>query len=319
MTGASGFVGRVLCRQLDEEEASIRVLLRNPAGVAEFPTNFRAAVAEGDLMNAQSLRQACANIDCIIHVAGLAHVGSAARKGVADSNLIGSRNLIDAAIGQGVKRIVFLSSTLADSAESGSGDVTDYGKAKLAVEQLLAGRADAIESVIVRAVNVYGIGMKGNIAKMIDLIGRGRLPRLPTLSSRISLIGVEDLSRALILAMKSNGAAGQTYTVTDSESYSINSIERAIYEAYSKALPRWRTPAVVLYVASVVAGFMSNILGGNGGISRRTYRNLTMDNLFDNSTIRESLGFAPSTSFYKELPKIVLAAQENKIQEGKAS
>tara|TARA_R110002073_G_scaffold235190_1_gene396509 strand:+ start:262 stop:1083 length:822 start_codon:yes stop_codon:yes gene_type:complete len=268
--------------------------------------------ALGDLNNKESLIEACTGIDLVIHLAGTAHVGSAAKGMDAQANAVGAENLLSAAIEQGVSRFVFLSSSLAQAAESGAGDVTDYGKAKLATERLLADRSAEIEFVVIRAVNVYGVGMKGNIAKMIDLISRNRLPRLPALSSRISLVGVEDLAVAIILATKSPLATGKTYTVTDSEVYGINAIEEAIYRILSKPLSRWRTPAVLLYAASGAAGIASILLGGRGSISLRTYRNLTTDNMFDNDKICTELGFVPSTSFYQELPKIAAAYRKEK-------
>lgn len=304
MTGATGFVGQALCRQLTAEGAKLRVLLRSPNRATALPQDLGIEQAIGDLSDAQSLMAACAGIDCVIHLAGTAHVASASPSSGAQSNETGSQNLVSAAIAQRVKRFVFLSSSLAHAAETGVGDVTEYGKAKLATEKLLLERAGELDSVVLRAVNVYGVGMKGNIARMIELISRNRLPRLPALSTRISLVGVDDVATALILAVESDRGIGRTYTVTDSEVYAINDIEAAIYRFLAKPMSQWRTPAVLLYAASAAAGMLSSILGGRGSISLRTYRNLTTDNVFANDEIREELGFEPSTSFYEELPGI---------------
>lgn len=306
VTGATGFVGRALCRRLATREPTVRVLLREAAKASAIPAELACEPALGNLGDRQSLLAACEGIDCVLHLAGTAHVGAAAQEG-ARENLAGVENLLNGAIEQGVSRFIFLSSSLADAADAGRGDVTDYGRGKLAAERLLASRSAEIETVVLRAVNVYGVGMKGNIARMIDLIRRGRLPRLPALASSISLVGVDDLAAALMLAAESDRAAGETYTVTDSQAYGINAMEDAIYRAVARQPARWRTPAVLLYAASAAAGIASNLAGGKGSISLRTYRNLTSDNLFDNGKICAELGFEPSTSFYQELPKIVAA------------
>lgn len=289
------------------ENFDVRVLLRSPAKEACLPKALHAHIVFGDLLDSNSLQLACSGVDTILHLAGTAHVNSHAEQDLGnDANLAGSKNLIEAAIEQGVKRMIFLSSSLAAAAEVNSGDVTAYGRAKRAVEIKLleAARQGQLASTILRPVNVYGMGMKGNIAGMIALIHRGILPRLPRLSSRISLVGVEDVVSAILLAVNANQDA-RIYTVTDGQAYSITAIEEAIYQALNKRLPGWRTPSVVLYAGAMLAGLMAKISGRTSSISSRTYRNLTTDNLFSNDEVCTELGFEPSHNLYEVLPQIV--------------
>ncbi len=248
--------------------------------------------------------EACANVDAILHLAGEAHV-STATKGE-DTNVVGSANVLEAALQNKVRRIIFLSSSLANDAEADSENVTSYGKGKRATELLLLQAADKgqIETLILRPVNVYGIGMKGNIASMISMIHRSRLPRLPNLSSKISLLGADDLASAILLATNSDRTS-RVYTVTDGQDYPIAAIEEAIYRCLGKRLPRWPTPAVILYAAAVLAGAVARVSGRDTGISSRTYRNLTADNLFKNEEICAELGFQPTQNLYQLLPEIV--------------
>lgn len=307
ITGATGFVGQALCRQLIDENFSLRILLRDPSQSQLIPSELAAECVTGELTDIDSLREACAGMDAVIHLGGLAHVGNGSDKKSHKVNVEGTRNLLDMAIEQKLTRFVYLSSSLAQAAETGTGDITSYGAGKYAAEKLLMERAagNAIDYLILRPVNVYGRGMKGNIASMISLIHRGRLPRLPRLGSQISLVGVDDLAAALILALRATQLSGKTFTVTDGQVYAIGDVEKAIYQALDKRLPRWRAPAVVLYLAAVTAGAFSRIRSTGGGISGRTYRNLTSNNLFSNDEICEQLGFNPSTTLYQALPDIV--------------
>lgn len=293
-----------LCQRLVEEKFDVRVLLRNPAKVTLLPSSIQAEPVLGDLHDPQSLVEACADVDTILHLAGVAHV-SGSTKGD-DTNVVGSENLLKAALQKKVRRIVFLSSSLANAAAVNSGDITAYGKGKRTTELLMLEAADRgqIEALILRPVNVYGVKMKGNIASMISMIHRGRLPRLPPLSSKISLLGVEDLANAILLAVNSDRTS-RIYTVTDGQDYPIAAIEEAIYRCLKKRLPKWRTPAVILYVASVLAGTVARLCGRDTAISSRTYRNLTADNLFKNEGICVELGFRPSQNLYQALPEIV--------------
>ena len=277
-------------------------------------------------------------IDTVIHLAGVAHVGRAQAQHARAVNLDATLELLKAAINAGVRRFVYLSSTLAAAAEQGSGDVTHYGRDKLAVEQALltAAAEGKIEVVILRSVNIYGAGMRGNIAAMIRLMRAGRLPRLPVLNNKISLVSVTDVAEALIAAAvreldsetnagpnnpvatdneakampRQQGRAAIRVTLTDGVDYSLNAIQDAIYATIERHPSRLRLPGVLLFAASSAAELLSYLGLSRSGISRRTYRQLTRDNLFDNTEARRALGFVPTTTFFETLPSIAAASRE---------
>lgn len=308
ITGSSGFVGRALLTRLatfNQRPPLLRLLERRPT---EPPTVFQSCA--GDLGDPQSLRRACEGIDTVIHLAGIAHVGSAASAEARAINLDGSLSLLRMAIDAGVKRFVFLSSTL-------SSDLSiQYGRDKHAVEEALlaAAAAGSIEVVILRAVNIYGVGMRGNIAAMIRLISSGVLPRLPKLTNRLSLVGVDDVVSALLLAATLVSPADPSVlmaklairvTLTDGCTYEINAIEKSIYDAVERSPSHWRLPVVLLFAASAMAELLEKLRIFRSGIGLRTYRNLTRDNLFDNHSAKAELGFEPSTTFFAQIDKLV--------------
>jgi len=313
ITGATGFVGRALCHALMGEGHDVQILLRDPSQFGQIPLGLGAGYTIGSLEDESSLDEACSGRELVIHLAGLAHVGKGLERQAMESNFVGTSNLLIAAINARVRRFLYLSSTLAEAAATGEGDVTAYGESKFQAEQLIetASKQGKISSVILRSVNVYGAGMKGNISRMISMIEKGRLPPLPEVNNQISLISVDDLAAALLLAMETDESGQKSYTVTDGESYSVAAMERAIYAALGKPFPRWRTPHMVLYGASQIAGFVSSITGGSGAISARTYRNLISDNVFSNEKAVSELGFKPSTIFYAELPKLIESIRES--------
>lgn len=308
ITGSSGFVGRALLARLatfNQRPPLLRLLERRPT---EPPTVFQSCA--GDLGDPQSLRRACEGIDTVIHLAGIAHVGSAASAEARAINLDGSLSLLRMAIDAGVRRFVFLSSTLS------SDQSIQYGRDKHAVEEALlaAAAAGSIEVVILRAVNIYGVGMRGNIAAMIRLISSGVLPRLPKLTNRLSLVGVDDVVSALLLAATLDSPADPSVlmaklairvTLTDGCTYEINAIEKSIYDAVERSPSHWRLPVVLLFTASAMAELLEKLRIFRSGIGLRTYRNLTRDNLFDNHSAKAELGFEPSTTFFAQVDKLV--------------
>lgn len=105
ITGSSGFVGRALLARLatfNQRPPLLRLLERRPT---EPPAVFQSCA--GDLGDPQSLRRACEGIDTVIHLAGIAHVGSAASAEARAINLDGSLSLLRMAIDAGVSASFF--------------------------------------------------------------------------------------------------------------------------------------------------------------------------------------------------------------------
>jgi UDP-glucose 4-epimerase len=304
VTGAGGFIGSHLCAGLVSRNYAVTALVRSTnnsehSGVDE--------ICIADVCEASSLGSAFIGADTVFHLAGAAHANARDYNAMRRLNVMGTENVLRAAIAANVRRLVYLSSSLVQACETGVGDITDYGQSKLEAEQLLmsAHANQQLEVAILRPVNVYGAGMKGNIASMISLIARRRLPPLPRLRNELSLVSVDDLVNALVLVAESPSASGNSYYVTDGETYRVNDIERAIYKVLGRNRPGWYSPRVVLYAASVLACLVGKLKAGGTSISARTYYNLVNDNCFSSQQIQDDLGFLPSGNLYKEMPALV--------------
>src|SRR5215469_13894190 len=201
LTGATGFIGRHLLRELPARGFRLRVLLRRPAPV---PDGASSAVI-GDLARPQNMAAALADVDAVIHSAGLAH----AMSGVPEDdyralNTEATIGLARAAQRARVKRFVFLSSIRAQCGPASETVLTEaiepaptdaYGRSKLAAERGLA--TLDLDWAALRAVLVYGPGVKGNMAQLMRL-ARAPLP-LPVgaLRARRSLLALDNLTAAV--------------------------------------------------------------------------------------------------------------------------
>ncbi len=309
VTGADGFIGTALCRQLTEAGYPLRTLTRSralPAGSAVNANAFVTPDFSGDIRDRALLERALTGVRVVFHLAGVAHVDGASEQQLQAVNVEGTAAVAAAALAAGVERLVYFSSSLAVAAEQDAPTQTAYGRSKFEAEQRLLeiARNSSLKVTILRPVNVYGPGMKGNLAAMVRLIGRGRMPPLPRLDTRLSLVGLEDLCRAALLAADDR-ADFATYLVTDGLTYALNEIEASIYRALGKPAPRWRSPRVLFYLAAVAAGLLSRVGLSRTSLGVRTYRNLVTENLHSNQPICDALGFTPHQSFYTDLPELL--------------
>lgn len=309
ITGASGFIGRHLAVGLSGGDRQLRVLLRKPEQAAIFADAATLEVALGTLQDADALARACRGVGTVVHPAGIAHVNNVPESELQAVNVQGTGRLLAAAIDQGVERLVYLSSSVVEGMGGGSSPASAYARSKQQAEALVleAHSRGRIACTILRPANVYGVGMQGNIAAMVSLIARRRLPPLPRLETRVSMVAVGDLVEAVRLILANPSEEARTYPVSDGEPYTVAALEAAIYEALGRKKAAWRVPRMVLYGAAAAAELAKKIGGRRGGIGTRTYRSLTTDNLVSNAAICTELGFKPTTTFYRELPKIIAA------------
>src|SRR5262250_3203004 len=108
VTGASGFLGSHVTRQLVARGADVRVLLRpssNNRAIADLPLEYMT----GDLRDLASLDRAMAGVQLVFHVAADYRLWSKRSQDIYDSNVGGTRNLLEAAGRVGVEQFIYTS------------------------------------------------------------------------------------------------------------------------------------------------------------------------------------------------------------------
>lgn len=184
VTGATGFVGRRLCRELVTNNISVRALVREPSH-PNVPSDVELQF--GDITDARAARAASKDIDVIIHLAARVHlIRDTAPDPLLEfrrANVEGTRILATAGRDAGVQHIVFASSvkavgdasTVPWTSATPPNPTDAYGISKLEAEQfLLAERSGEQPTVtVLRFPLVYGPEMKGNMLRLFRIIDQG--------------------------------------------------------------------------------------------------------------------------------------------------
>lgn len=245
VTGANGFIGRVLCPALQQRGHAVRKAVRAQSGNVPADT-----VAIGHIDQQTDWTAALQGVDAVIHLAARVHV---MRESALDPlaafrriNVAGTEHLARAAAAAGVKRLVYVSSVKVNGEETAPGEKFSeddapapqdpYGVSKLEAEQALhlVAHDTGLEVVIVRPPLVYGPGVKGNFRQMLNVLGTGLPLPLATIHNLRSLIYVENLADALIACATHASAAGETYLVSDGEDISTPALLRTLGKALGK-------------------------------------------------------------------------------------
>lgn len=309
VTGASGFIGSALCAELLNRGFRVRAFLRPKSTEAHLPRGVE--IFRSELSDQAGLDQACVDVDSVFHLAGIAHVSAGSADLHSKVTVEGTANLLESARRTGVRRFIFFSSILAaalDSPGSPERYKTYYAITKHQAEQLILKDGDGnLETCVLRPANVYGPGMKGNIAGMIRRIRDHRLPPLPNLDNEMFLVSVQDLCEVAILAARNPKAVGQTYVVTDGVSHTPASLEKDIYAALGRNKPAWHSPRLFYYLASLAAHILDKSGVWKNDLGLRTYYNLVESLPISSERTPEELGFQPTRRFPEELPSIIAA------------
>lgn len=318
ITGATGFIGQRLFGAIRLRPGiAVRALVRDTTQAGRIwplggPTGWVADLAKPD-----SLEDICKDVDTVFHLAGYAHANDAQDDDAAEQHhritVLGTQALLTSAVKKGVKRFIFVSSI---KAMGEGGDICEdesfvpkpessYGRAKLAAERLVLSAGPNIQTCVLRLPMVYGHDNKGNLPRMIAAIDRGRFPPLPELGNKRSMVHVDDVVQALMLAAEKPAASGQIYIVTDERSYSTRYIYTSICAALGRPVPRWVMPVALLKLGARFGDLISVARGRPFVINSKALDKLLGSAWYSSSKIRRELGYSPTRNLENALPEMV--------------
>ena len=222
VTGASGFVGRALTQSLSRAGYHVRAAARDRTGIPA--TEFVESVHMPDLSRPVDWRPLLADVDAIVHLAGIAHVSSKIGEAHYDRvNRLATKELaLQASLTSNIRRLVFVSSIRAQTGPSSDTVLTEedapqptdaYGRSKLAAEAFVRGYGTPF--TILRPVVIYGAEARANVAQL------ARLASLPVplpfggFDRKRSLLAMENMLSAIRFVLEHPATAGETYLVAD--------------------------------------------------------------------------------------------------------
>jgi nucleoside-diphosphate-sugar epimerase len=306
VTGATGFVGRPLCRRLAKAGAEIRAAIRPganaPEGAIARPSPHLGPDADWT--------RALSGAGAVVHLAARVHVmHDRAADPLAEfraANVAGTLRLAEQAAAAGVRHLVFLSSIKANGEETHgtpfgpdqAAPVDAYGVSKWEAEQGLAALAarTGMAVTILRPPLVYGPGVKGNFRALIRLVASGLPLPLGAIDNRRALIGIDNLCDAITAALARPPAAGlaRTFTLCDRETVSTPELIRRLAIALDR--PARLLPVPVAWLR------LGGRLSGRSAMVQRLTASLEVDG----SRIGPALGWVPPDSLDQGLAAVGL-------------
>jgi dihydroflavonol-4-reductase len=302
VTGATGFLGNHVARQLAARGEQVRVLVR-PSSDARALEGFETERFIGDLRDAASLDRAMAGVTRVFHVAADYRLWARDPREIYESNVTGTRNLLEAARRAGVERFVY-TSTVATIAvprrdglpnESTQSSVAEmighYKRSKFEAEQCAMRAAESgLPVVIVNPTTPVGPGdwKPTPTGKIIVDFLNGRMPGY--VDTGLNFVPVEDCAAGHLLAAE-RGRIGERY-ILGGRNLTLKEVLDMLAAMSGRRAPRWKVPHAVAYVAGCVDTAVSIVVGREPQIPLEGVRMARHKMFVDASKATRDLGFS---------------------------
>ncbi|HAJ28085.1 MAG TPA: UDP-glucose 4-epimerase [Syntrophus sp. (in: bacteria)] len=305
ITGATGAIGPRVVHALYHAGCRIRTFSVDAPASGMFPPQTDVII--GDVTKEADVESATQGVDAVVHLAALLHIVNPLpemREKYEFINVGGTANVVDAAIGAGVMRVVFFS-TIAVYGQA-SGCVIDeqslahpdtiYAQTKLAAEEIVL-KAKGLDGqplgVVLRLGAVYGSRIKGNYERLTRALARNRFIPIGNGLNRRTLVYDKDVGRAAVLAVSHPAAAGRIFNVTDGRFHTLNEIIESICTALGRKPPRLSLPCgIIRSVAGAIEGGYC-IFGLTSPVTPEMVDKYTEDIAVSGNLIQKVLGFTP--------------------------
>jgi dihydroflavonol-4-reductase len=268
VTGATGFIGSHVVRQLLRRGDRVRILARNSSRKSNVES-FGCEIAIGDLKDSMSLLRCVQGCSRVYHVAADYRLWARNPQDIYDNNVGGTRNLLSACCEAGVEKVVYTSTVGAigmrkdghpadeDSPVKLDDMIGHYKRSKYMAEQVAMEFASSgLPVVIVNPTTPVGSGdLKPTpTGRIIHEFIKGRMRAY--VETGLNLVGVEDVAQGHLLA-ETKGRVGERY-ILGGENWSLEEILDALARICGTRIPLIRIP----WTLALVAGYFENFAMG---------------------------------------------------------
>jgi nucleoside-diphosphate-sugar epimerase len=224
VTGGTGFIGKSLVNRLLAEGHTVRLLARDPKKARRL-FGKDAAIIPGDLKNPEALKSGTKGADIVFHLA--AQVGDfGPRRGYYETNVNGTKAVVDAADGSNISRFVYMSTNAVTGMKRTA--VTDetapyadtgghYGISKGRAERIIRDRhrENGFPGVVLRPPIVYGPECYNFVIRPLTMIKHGKMVLVGRGVGLCWHVYIENLIDAVMLAAARPDAAGEVFIISD--------------------------------------------------------------------------------------------------------
>lgn len=300
LTGATGFVGSHIAKQLREQNHTVNAIVRNPEK-ADVLRALGVNVFQGDVTNKNSMRAAMQGCDGLFHIAGWYKLGVKDKSPGRKINVEGTRNVLELMQEFEIPKGVYTSTVAVYSDTKGEikdesyrftgKHISEYDRTKAEAHDIaLEFINNGLPLVILMPGLIYGPNGTSLSDESLRLYLQGKLPMIPKRTA-FCWSHVDDIAKAHLLAMQT-AKPGSTYLITGPIHTLIDAFNMA--QEITGIKRPMSVPPALLKVSSVFSSLIERILPLPPLYASETLRvQAGVTYLADNSKAKRDLGYAP--------------------------
>ena len=277
LTGATGFVMGAVARVLRARGDEVIALVRSPSRAGSLSALGCKLVA-GDVEDPTAAMSELRDCDALIHGAAIYEIGVTAerRRTMEETNVNGTRRMLDAARSAGTPRIVYVSTIAAFGNTHGkivaeghrptSTPTSAYEDTKRRAHEIaLDATRDGAPIVIVQPGQVYGPNDHSSVGANFRAIADGRLRYRAFEGLGLNLVHVDDVADGIVRALD-RGRVGECY-VLGGELTTLGDAYRAVATATGRTLPAFVLPPAIVRFAARLIPSMKEVVSSADGVT----------------------------------------------------
>jgi nucleoside-diphosphate-sugar epimerase len=312
VTGATGFLGSSLVRELIRQKQSVRILARDKKKArAQF--DEAVTIIQGDITDVAQVQRAVDGATIIYHLVGqLYHPGTPAAL-YHRIHVDGTRILLEACRGQSqLKRIVHCSTagvhgvtdTTPAAEEAPFAPTNAYEASKLEAELLALEvyQEQCLPVSVARPGLVYGPGDL-HLLGFFTAIEKGLFRVIDGGKALLHPIYIDDMTAAFLLCAEQPRAIGRSYNLAGDHPVTIRELATAIAHTLRKELPGSSIPLWLANLASDIFAVIPGIKGERAPLTRSRVQFLTNSRVYDISRAKAELGYTPKVKLEEGLKR----------------
>ena len=319
VTGVPGWLGTRFVEFLVENNRDVRCFALKGLDTNYLEKELGVEVRTGNVSNINTQIGLCRDIDTVFHLAGIIHP-KRFTKDIFEVNTKGTQCIIDNAVGENVKRFVYVSSNSAQGCYNGIMDETGkmnpymmYGQSKFMAEKYVnqCKRENDIETVILRPCWFYGIRQPDRQTRLMKMIQDGKALLFGDGKNMRSMTYIDNLCDALLLGEKVKEANGKTYWIADDTPYTTLEIYETIADLLGVEL-KYRT---IPSICSDVARLMDKTIQSVGLYQTEIHVAGEMNQTIacSISKAKKELGYIPKIDLREGMKRSIEWVKENKL------
>jgi nucleoside-diphosphate-sugar epimerase len=302
VTGGTGFTGAALVKRLREAGHAVVALDYKEGLQCDALRALGAEVVIGSVTDRDAVRQSMRGVEFVFHLAAAFRELNVPNSFYDDVNVTGTRNVLEAALAEGVWKFVYCSTCgvhgNVDSPPAGEDapiQPADYYQrtkyeAEPLVKQLGAGK---METVILRPAAIYGPGDPERFFMIFKRVAKGTFPMFGSGRTLYHPLYVDNLVDAFLLCLAPGAGNGREYLIADDEYYPIEEIVKAVGRALEVPVRIPHYPVLPVVVIGHIVEKLCRPFGVTPPIFPRRVDWYRQNRAFDIARAKQELGYRP--------------------------